>query len=244
MAEVVKVKRDGAVAVVSLNRPEKLNAMSPEVFEGLLEAGGEVSSDDAVRAVVVRGEGRAFSSGLDLSSLSGFGGGDGGGGRTSTAAVHRGIPGAQESFNVWARMPKPVVAAVQGYALGAGLQLALACDIRICAEGATWSVFEITYGLIPDLGATQRLPRLVGEGRAKELIWTARRFDAREAEAWGIANRVVAPEQLDKEVLELAADLGSRPPLPIRYTKELVSAPGPCPPRRGCAARRSIRRCA
>lgn len=233
MSEVVKVEREGAVAVVSLNRPDKLNAMSPDVFAGLLEAGREVESDDAVRAVVVRGEGRAFSSGLDLATLGGFGRGEPGGGRTSTAQVHAGIPGAQRSFNIWASMRKPVVAAVHGYALGAGFQLALACDIRICADDAVLSVFEITYGLVPDLGATQRLPRLVGAGRAKELIWTARKITAQEADRWGIVNRVVGVDQVGKEAMDLAQDLASRPPLPIRYTKELVDLAGRVPAEEG-----------
>ena len=237
MSKVVEVQRDGAVAVVSLNRPDKLNAMSPDVFAGLLEAGREVEADDAVRAVVVRGEGRAFSSGLDLATLGGFGEGgqgrEGGGARPSAAQVHSGIPGAQRSFNIWATMRKPVVAAVHGYALGAGFQLALACDIRICADDAVLSVFEITYGLVPDLGATQRLPRLVGAGRAKELIWTARKISADEADRWGIVNRVVAVRQLQKEAMELAQDLASRPPLPIRYSKELVDLAGRVPAEEG-----------
>lgn len=226
MSEVVKVDRDGRVAVVSLNRPEKLNACSPEVFAGLAEAGREVEGDPEVRAVVLRGEGRAFCSGLDTAALQGFGQGnvptaDGG----SDGSPQIGTRG----FVIWHTMSKPVVAAVQGYALGAGFQLALAADIRFCADDAVMSVFEITYGLVPDLGGTQLLPRLVGPARAKELIWTARRINADEALQMGIANRVVARDALEKEAMTFAADLASRPPLPIGFAKELVSVAGRVP---------------
>jgi enoyl-CoA hydratase/carnithine racemase len=222
MTEVVRTEIDGRVAVVTLNRPDKLNAMSTEIFEAIGEAGRAIAGNSDVRAVLLRGEGRAFSSGLDLSSFGGGGGPTDG----SPAGLERSIPRIQASFNVWATMGKPVVAAVHGYALGAGLQLALAADLRLCAEGTTLSVFEITYGLVPDLGATQRLPRLVGPARAKELIWTARRFSAEEAEAWGVVNRVVPGDQMVKEARELCEDLASRPPLPIAFTKDLVNRAG------------------
>lgn len=226
MSEVVRLETSGGVATVTLNRPDKLNAMSPDVFEGLREAGLAVEADDDVRAVLLRGEGRAFSSGLDVSSFGSLGGGGGGDGEATAAGILPGIPRAQEGFNVWARMPKPVVAAVQGYAFGAGLQLALAADIRVAAEGTRWSVFEITYGLVPDLGATQRLPRLCGVGRAKELIWTARKFTSEEAERWGIVNRVVPADALGEESGELVRDLASRPPVPIGLSKGLVDRAG------------------
>lgn len=217
--DVVRVEVSDRVATVSLNRPDKLNAVSPAVFAGLHQAGRRVAEDDEVRAVLVRGEGRAFCSGLDLTSLQAFGAGEVGNGDSSDAGAGS---QAQGGFSVWQTMDKPVVAAVQGYALGAGFQLALAADIRIAAEDAVMSVFEITYGLVPDLGGTQLLPALVGPARAKELIWTARRISAAEAESLGIVNRVVPLERLEDEARALAADLAARPPLPIRFTKRLV----------------------
>jgi enoyl-CoA hydratase/carnithine racemase len=223
MSDVVKVERDGHVAIVSLNRPDKLNACSPAVFSGLAEAGMQVQDDDGVRAVLLRGEGRAFCAGLDTAALQAFGGGeapraDEGNGRTEPLAVN--------GFTIWHLMNKPVVAAVQGYALGAGFQLALAADIRFAADNAVMSVFEITYGLVPDLGGTQLLPQLVGPGRAKELIWTAKRITADEAEKWGIVNHVVPLDQLEDTARAFAHDLASRPPIPIRLTKELVKLSG------------------
>jgi enoyl-CoA hydratase/carnithine racemase len=224
MSEVVRVEVADRVATVSLNRPDKLNAVSPEVFDALYEAGKQVEADDDVRAILLRGEGRAFCSGLDLASLQGFGRGEV---RVSNTRDAERPPGnAQAGFAVWQTMAKPVVAAVHGYALGAGFQLALAADIRLAAEGTVMSVFEITYGLVPDLGGTQLLPQIVGPARAKELIWTAHRISTDEALAWGIVNRVVPGDDLEKESRELALDLASRPPLAIRFAKELVAKAG------------------
>jgi len=221
MSDVVKLERDGRVAVVSLNRPDKLNACSPAVFAGLRDAGVEVGGDDSVRAVLLRGEGRAFCAGLDTASLQAFGSGEVPGSDNGDRSSE---PLAVNGFTIWHEINKPVVAAVQGYALGAGFQLALAADIRFASPDAVMSVFEITYGLVPDLGGTQLLPQLVGPARAKELIWTAQRITAAQAEAWGIVNRVT--ENLEDDARAFAHDLASRPPLPISFTKELVHESG------------------
>src|SRR5207302_9312243 len=133
----------GRVAVVTLNRPDKLNACSPAVFSGLRDAGVEIQADDGVRAVLLRGEGRAFCAGLDTASLQAFGSGSVPSSDNGDAA-----PLAVNGFTIWHEINKPVVAAVQGYALGAGFQLALAADIRFAAPDAVMSVFEITYGLV------------------------------------------------------------------------------------------------
>lgn len=225
MSNVVKIERDGHVAVVSLNRPEKLNACSPAVFAGLRDAGVEVQADDDVRAVLLRGEGRAFCAGLDTASLQAFGSGEVPPSDNGDRSPAEGL--AVNGFTIWHTMNKPVVAAVQGYALGAGFQLALAADIRFASPDAIMSVFEITYGLVPDLGGTQLLPRLVGPARAKELIWTAKRFTAAEAESWGIVNHVT--QNLEEDARAFAHDLASRPPLPIAFTKELVHESGRIP---------------
>jgi enoyl-CoA hydratase/carnithine racemase len=225
MSEVVRVEVADRLATVSLNRPDKLNAVSPDVFNGLAEAGKQVEADDEVRAVLLRGEGRAFCAGLDLASLQGIAGGGGGDGERQTAG--NGAPrDPQAGWRIWQTMDKPVVAAVQGYALGAGFQLALAADIRFAAEDAVMSVFEITYGLVPDLGGTQFLPPIVGPARTKELIWTAKRLNAQEALALGLVNHVVANDELEDAARAFALDLASRPPLPIRYTKRIVNEAG------------------
>ena len=217
MSDVVVVEVEDRIATVTLNRPDKLNAVSPEVFDALYDAGQQVQEDDNVRAVILRGEGRAFCAGLDLDALQGLG-------QPREPREGGQVDGrsAQGGFAIWHTMTKPVVAAVQGYALGAGFQLALSADIRILAEGTQMSVFEITYGLVPDLGGTFLLPRLVGPSRALELIWTAHRITPDEALQWGIVNRVVKPDELEDAARVLATDLASRPPLPIKFTKALV----------------------
>jgi enoyl-CoA hydratase/carnithine racemase len=181
-----------------------------------------VEADDAVRAVLLRGEGRAFCSGLDLASLQAFGSGQAPAGGEGNGQASARDP--QEGWRIWQTMDKPVVAAVQGYALGAGFQLALAADIRFAATDAVMSVFEITYGLVPDLGGTQFLPPIVGPAKAKELIWTAKRIKADEALALGIVNEVVSNEDLESTARAFAADLASRPPLPIRFTKRILNS--------------------
>ena len=223
MSDVVRVEIADRVATVSLNRPEKLNAVSPDVFDGLAEAGRQIQADDEVRAVLIRGEGRAFCSGLDLASLQGMGSREPASGGGNGQAVPR---DPQAGWRLWQQMDKPVVAAVQGYALGAGFQLALAADIRFAATDAVMSVFEITYGLVPDLGGTQFLPPLVGPAKAKELIWTAKRINAEEALALGIVNRVVDNDKLESEARAFTADLASRPPMPIRFTKAIIASSG------------------
>ncbi len=216
MSDVVVVEVKDRIATVTLNRPDKLNAVSPEVFDALYDAGQQVQEDENVRAVILRGEGRAFCAGLDLTALQNLG--------QPRESTGRQVDGrsAQGGFAIWHTMTKPVIAAVQGYALGAGFQLALSADIRIAAEGAQMSVFEITYGLVPDLGGTFLLPRLVGPSRALELIWTAHRISTDEALQWGIVSKVVSPDALENEARALATDLASRPPLPVAFTKALV----------------------
>ncbi|MEX2393351.1 MAG: enoyl-CoA hydratase/isomerase family protein [Actinomycetota bacterium] len=245
MSDVVRVEvAADRVATVSLNRPDKLNAVSPDVFTGLAEAAQQVATDPEVRAVLIRGEGRAFCSGLDLASLQGMSSAEpraSEGSAEPRASEGSAEPrsGAQADGNgqavprdpqagwrLWQEMDKPVVAAVQGYALGAGFQLALAADIRFAATDAVMSVFEITYGLVPDLGGTQFLPPIVGPAKAKELIWTAKRLNAEEALALGIVNRVVELAQLETEARAFAADLASRPPMPIGFTKKIVNSSG------------------
>ena len=208
---------DGAVALVTLNRPEVLNAMDREVFFALREAGERAGADPDVRAVVVRGEGRAFSSGLDTSL---FASGIGGGGSPLTLD----IGALQDCFSIYETIGKPTIAAVGGLCLGGGIQLAAACDLRIAADDAELAVYEIRWGIIPDLGGTQRLPRLIGLGRAKELVMTGRKVGPEEALAWGLVNRVVPRERLDDEALTWGRELAAGPPLAIAAAKRLATS--------------------
>jgi enoyl-CoA hydratase/carnithine racemase len=208
---VVEVRADGHRADLVLRRPEVLNAMSIEVFEGLAAAADEVAALDDVRVLVVSGEGRSFSSGIDTSS---FG--------TVAGSPQEQIARAQAGFRKIAALPIPTIAKVRGHALGAGLQLALACDVRVVAADASLGLLEARYGLVPDLGGTQQLPALVGPGRAKKMIWLAERVDGEEAGRIGLAELVVAETDLDKTVDELAVAIAAAPPLATAATKRLV----------------------
>jgi enoyl-CoA hydratase/carnithine racemase len=209
----VEVTFSGPRADIRLSRPEVLNAMDMEVFDGLAAAADEIAKDPAVRVVVVTGEGRAFSAGIDVSSIGGI--------ADSTEAT---VARAQAGFRKIAALEIPTVASVQGFAFGAGLQLALACDIRVIADDAKLGLLEANFGLIPDLIGSTRLPQIVGAGRAKKMIWLAEKIDGREAGKIGLAEVVVTPEQLQRSTDELAGRLAEAPVTPVRQAKKLIDA--------------------
>lgn len=212
----VRYEVDGAVALVTINRPDVLNAIDQDVFFGLRDAAERAGADPDVRAVVLTGEGRAFSSGLDTSLFaSGIGGG---------SPLTLDIGALQSCFTAFETIPKPSIAAVAGLALGGGIQLAAACDLRVAADDAELAVYEIRWGIIPDLGGTQRLPRLIGLGRAKELVMTGRRIHADEALAWGLVNRVVVRDRLLDEAVGWARELAAGPPLAVAAAKRLAAS--------------------
>jgi enoyl-CoA hydratase/carnithine racemase len=222
----VRVDRGGPVATVTLCRPHVLNAQTPVTWERLREIGRELPGD--VRIVVVRGEGRAYSAGLDLAAVRG----DGGAGpgtfqriaEAQTPLAEQIIAGFQEAFG-WLRRPDLItVAAVQGHAIGAGFQLALACDLRILAEDAQLTMAEVTLGLVPDLGGTKRLVELVGYSRALEICVTGRRLPADEAYALGLANRVVPVGELDAGVDDLLSRVLAAPRDAVIEVKALLAA--------------------
>ncbi|MEV4756217.1 enoyl-CoA hydratase/isomerase family protein [Micromonospora sp. NPDC049559] len=198
----VRLDCTGPVATVTLSRPDVLNAQTPAMWRALREFSRDLPAE--VRVVVVRGAGRAFSAGLDRSIATGSGP-DTFGELTALApeeAAAR-IAEFQEAFT-WLHRPDLIsVAAVQGHAIGAGFQLALACDLRVLAEDASLSMAEVTLGLVPDLAGTKRLVDLVGYARALEICVTGRRLDAAEAHRLGLATLVVPPNQLDDAVRDL-----------------------------------------
>lgn len=209
----IRLDLEGPVATVTLCRPEVLNAQTPEMWEALRAFGRELPGD--IRVAIVRGEGRAFSSGLDIKAA-GFGGGEPGTlaklVRTSPEDAQAQIAVYQEAF-AWLRQPSIItIAAIQGHAIGAGFQLALACDFRVVTDDAKFTMAEVKLGLVPDLGGTKRLVELVGYARALELCVTGRRVDADEALRTGLANLVVPADELDAAVRDLASAVlaGSR----------------------------------
>lgn len=219
----IRTQQDGAVLTVTLDRPDQLNAQTPATWSALAAIGS--SLDDDVRVVVVRGAGRSFSAGLDRAMFSaepGVAGGLGDLGRRSTAEAQEQIREYQAGFR-WLRRPGIVsVAAVRGHAIGAGCQLALACDLRILADDAQLRLPEATLGLVPDLTGTSTLVELVGYSRALEICLTGRAVMAAEAHAIGLANLVVPAAELDAAVMDLIAALTAAPVNASRATAELV----------------------
>ena len=232
--ETIELERDGTVGWLRLNRPEKLNSFTIQMWRELRALGQEIVDDPDLRALVVIGNGRAFSSGIDTSVFTSGAGadsieeGEDRGTRHEDPTVD-GIMRTQESYNWLADAVYPTIAAVRGYALGAGLQIALACDLRVFARGTQVGLLEHKYGILPDLGGTQRLPRVVGPGKAKEMIWTAARIDADEAFRIGLCERLVEEPELEKEAESLARAIASSPPLAVQGAKRAVNASGQLP---------------
>ncbi len=232
--KAVHYEQVGHIGWLRLNRADKLNAMTPQMWQELRELGQTLSTEahareNQLRVLVVIGEGRAFSTGIDTSAFGGtaFGGHE----REPVPEVVADddpmvsiIQGFQEAFTWLEEAPYPTIAAVRGYALGAGMQMALACDIRVVARGSRLGLLEHRYGLIPDLGGTQRLPRLVGTGKAKELIFTAQQIEAEEAYRIGLAEQLVDDAELEASVTSLAEQLASQPPLAVRAAKRAIDA--------------------
>jgi enoyl-CoA hydratase len=210
MSEIVQSELHGAVAVLRLNRPEALNALSDELLGALCAAFDDAEHSPGIRCVVLCGAGRAFAAGADLAGLRALSAED----VASEARAAR-----------WARLRAarlPVIAAVHGWCLGGGCELALTCDIVVAAENARFGLPETGLGLIPGAGGTQRLPRIAGSSLALEMILAGRSLTAREALLAGICSRVVAPEALEREALALAARIAQRPALAVRLAREAV----------------------
>lgn len=211
----VEVTREGAVAVVTVNRPEALNSLDRRTNEELLAVARELSADASVRAVVLTGGGeKSFVAGADISEMRGF----------SAEEARRSGALGQSVMAAIEEAPQPWVAAVNGFALGGGCELALACDIRLASENAKFGQPEITLGITPGFGGTQRLPRIVGMGWAKYLVLSGRHVRADEALRIGLVQAVYPKGELMTEAMKLAAELAGRSPLAMRYCKAAVQA--------------------
>lgn len=224
MTERVTMTVAEGIADVRLNRPDKLNAIDGPMFQALAEVGAAVAADSAVRAVVLSGEGRAFCAGLDAGSFQEMASGerqvpDVGNAASERQLFPNGANRAQQAAWVWQDVPVPVIAAVHGYAYGGGLQIALGADIRFAAPDAKLSIMEIKWGLIPDMSGTQSLRRLVRLDIAKELTFTGRILDGREALELGLVTHV--SETPYDEAMSLAREIAARSPHAIRAAKHL-----------------------
>jgi len=207
-------KKDG-IATITINRPKALNALNEETLPEFLSSLEDAEKDKNVRVIVITGAGeKAFCAGLDLKTVKDI---------SVIKAVETSKLGQKLTLAI-EELGKPVIAAINGYALGGGLELAMACDIRIASENARIGQTEVNVGLIPGWGGTQRLPRLVGKGIAKELVFTGKMIDAKTAERIGLINMVVPPEKLKSAVEELSKVIMSKPPIAIKLAKELINS--------------------
>jgi len=221
--ETLLLSKDAAshVATLTLNRPDRLNTLSPELLDELERALGELERDDGVRALVITGAGdRAFSAGADLTAFSDI---------TKAFKVWRFSRRAEEVMNRVANFPKPTVAALNGYAFGGGLELALACDFRIAAKRAKLGQTEINLGLVPGAGGSQRLLRVLGQAKAKELVMLGSRLTADEAHALGLLTKVAENEAFPTEVRAFAERLAKGPPLALQLAKALLNRAAEAP---------------
>jgi enoyl-CoA hydratase/3-hydroxyacyl-CoA dehydrogenase len=215
--EHVVVEREGAVGRITIDRPHRMNTLTPDLLSELDVALDRLEADDDVRAVLLRGAGdRAFSAGVDVQAVAG-------GGMDPVTVTELARTG-QRVFGRFRECPLPVVAAIDGYCLGGGMELATCADLRIASSRAEFGQPELNLGLIPGWGGTQRLQRIVGEGRAKEIILTADRYDAEEMADYGFLNEVVEGDGLAEAAMDQAAELAAGPPIAQRYAKRAIHA--------------------
>lgn len=197
----IKLEKKGKVAVITMNRPEKRNALNSEVRQELYNVLKRIDSDENIRSAIITGTGEAFIAGADIQAMKNY---------TVEDAIESSRQGSKV-FSYIEKMGIPVIAAINGWALGGGLELALACDIRICSENAQFGQPEIKIGILPGYGATIRLPRIIGIARAKEMIYFGEIITAKEAENKGLVTLVTSPTDLMEKAMELAQKLVQGP---------------------------------
>jgi len=210
---VLLVERNDATAVITLNRPEQRNALSRELRARIVEALRVLSADPVVRVMVITGAGKAFCAGLDLKELGQFGVSAGGTGED---------PDEVNVLKAMGEVPQPIIGGVNGVAVTGGFELALGCDLLIASTDARFADTHARVGILPGWGISQKLPRLIGIGRAKELSFTGNYISAEQAERWGLVNRVVAPDELLPTCLALARDMASCVPDVLPKYKRLI----------------------
>lgn len=212
MYETITLEKRGAVAVLTINRPDKLNALNHKVHTEGVAALDELRKDDSVRVLVITGAGeKSFVAGADISEFEG-----------QTPVTQRNTFHERSLFNSIDTFPKPVIAMVNGFCLGGGNELAMACDIRMASENAKFSQPEINLGIMCGGGGTQRLTRLVGEGRSMEMVLTGDMIDAATAERFGLVNHVFLADQLEAETMKLAEKIATKAPIALQLSKEAV----------------------
>jgi enoyl-CoA hydratase len=213
--ETIICEKGGGVAIVTLNRPERMNALSFRLKEEVSSVFDGLEREDEVKVVILTGGEKAFSAGADIKERAEV--------QLSQTQFYFAQRKSQEFYTRIEEFEKPVIAAISGVAIGGGLELALVCDLRIASETARFGQPEVKIGVMPAAGGTQRLPRLIGATRAKELLFTGEFIDALDAYRIGLVNKVVPVDQLMKETMVLAQKIVNNPPLSIRYAKRAVN---------------------
>ena len=217
MAEIdgkVVARQTGAVTTIRLNRPEKLNAVDREMLDMLDVEVNRLHQDESVRVVVLEGSGdRAFCVGADLNQIATF----------DPADIRRWVNDGNRVLSRLASLPVPVIAAIHGYAVGGGLEFALACDLRIASEDSSFGLPEITHGWFPGWGGTHRLLNVIGEPKAKEMVFLGERIDAQTAHGLGLVNRIVPRKNLTDEVQQIAKSLAQKSPVAVRAAKAALT---------------------
>ncbi|HTF36363.1 MAG TPA: enoyl-CoA hydratase [Myxococcota bacterium] len=210
---VLEVARSGGIAILTLNRPAKLNALSRELRAAIAGSFEQLEGDKSIGVAILTGAGRAFCAGLDLKEL---------GGEAATRADPRDAITDADIVRAMQRFDRPIIGAINGVAVTGGFELALACDLLIASTQARFADTHARVGILPGWGLSQKLARLIGIHRAKELAFTGNYLDARQAEAWGLVNRVVSPEELLPTCLALAQDMLTCDPLTLREYKRVI----------------------
>ncbi|AFM00163.1 enoyl-CoA hydratase/carnithine racemase [Desulfitobacterium dehalogenans ATCC 51507] len=210
--ETILVDIADGIATVTLNRPEVLNALNGQVFNELGDVALELGADPSVQAVIITGGDKVFAAGADIKQMA------------NLSAVDAAIGGrpSHRAFSLIETIPKPVIASIAGFALGGGCELTLVCDVRIAADSAQFGLPEIKLGILPGAGGTQRLPRLIGAGKAKELIFSGDFINADEALRVGLVNKVVPADQLREETLKMAKRFAARGAVALRLAKSAI----------------------
>ncbi len=212
MPETILIERRGRVALITINRPDKLNALNIKTRQETAEALDELRTDDEIRVVIITGAGeKAFVAGADINEFAG-----------RSAIQQRTVMKAKSIFTAAEDFPKPIIAMINGFCLGGGCELALSCDIRIASDKSRFGQPEINLGIIPGGGGTQRLTRLVGEGKAMQMILTGEMIDAQEAYRIGLVNDVYPADQLESKTMELADKIAQKSPVALAMAKTAV----------------------
>jgi enoyl-CoA hydratase len=211
--ETFTLEKNGAVGIVRMNRPKAFNSLTSQMFAELELVIKQIEDDHDLLCIILTGEGKHFCAGIDISLLA----------ETSSEWSLRNVNRLHAHLTRWENMTQPTIAAINGACMGGGLEYALTCDIRIASAGAIFSTPEVSFGMSPDMGGSQRLPRIVGASMAKKLLLTGEKFDAQEAFRIGVVDEVAEPERLLERAMALANKIASQPPMAVRLVKKAVN---------------------